>query len=546
MPEETPAPWLTNATDIETIMVHMTLEEKIGQVLVIGFQGTELNAPAREMIEQYHIGGVILYARNLHSPLQVAALTSGLQQTAMNSGQPGLLISIDQEGGHVTRLTEKLGFTEFPGAMALAATGDVKNARWVAQALAVEMKAVGINVNLAPVLDVNNNPANPIIGIRSFGSDPHRVAEFGVAYLEGLQSEGLLAFGKHFPGHGDTGLDSHIALPLVPHDRDRLEAVEFVPFQAAMQHNIAGIMSAHITFPAVDPTPGLPATLSAHVLTGLLRDEMDYDGLLITDALEMGALSENDYPAPRAAALALQAGADLLLFTYSNDQPQTAHALIMDWVQNGQIPESRLDQAVRRILQAKRDFNLLTPTLVDVEALATQVNTEEHHALSRAIAIQSITLVRDEAHLLPIEPESPLLIVEPPLARGLGRALHTSAIEGNTATEVAFIEVGENPTGTEIQSVLTGARDGHGITIVAVNAVAQHPQQVALVQALLDAGYPTIVVAIHSPYDLLAFPAAPTCLASYGFNPPAQQALVAVFTGQASPQGQLPVELSKE
>jgi len=516
MPEETPAPWLTNATDIETIMVHMTLEEKIGQVLVIGFQGTELNAPAREMIEQYHIGGVILYARNLHSPLQVAALTSGLQQTAMNSGQPGLLISIDQEGGHVTRLTEKLGFTEFPGAMALAATGDVKNARWVAQALAVEMKAVGINVNLAPVLDVNNNPANPIIGIRSFGSDPHRVAEFGVAYLEGLQSEGLLAFGKHFPGHGDTGLDSHIALPLVPHDRDRLEAVEFVPFQAAMQHNIAGIMSAHITFPAVDPTPGLPATLSSLVLTGLLRDEMGYDGLLITDALE---------------TLALQAGADLLLFTHGDAQPQTAHAMILDWVQSGKIPESRLDQAVRRVLQAKRDFNLLLPAQVNMESLADQVNTEEHQALSRAVTAQSITLVRDTAHLLPVEPGTTFMVVETPLARGLGRALHAT-----------FIEVSADPTKAEIRSAWASARDGR-TAIVAITDAVRHPQQVALVQALLDAGYPTIVVAIRSPYDVLAFPEAPTCLVSYGFNPPAREALIAVLTGQAQPQGQLPVEL---
>src|SRR5215208_4740879 len=249
----------------------LTLEQKIGQLMIIGFDGTEANSDLLEMISEYHVGGVILFARNVQSPRQVAGLTNKLQRTAIESGHPGLFIAIDQEGGRVTRLTEDKGFTEFPSAMALTATGNPQNAYGAAAAMAAEMRAVGINVDFAPDLDVNNNPAHPVIGIRSFSSDPAKVVEYGLAFAEGLQENGILAFGKHFPGHGDTGVDSHIDLPLVPYDRDRLDQVELVPFKAAIDADFAGIMSAHVTFPAIDSTPGLAATLSRPILTGLLR-----------------------------------------------------------------------------------------------------------------------------------------------------------------------------------------------------------------------------------------------------------------------------------
>ncbi len=201
--------------------------------------------------------------------------------------------------------------------MGIAATGDVENARRIAAALAAELLAVGINMDLAPDLDINNNANNPVIGTRSFGANPQTVAAFGLAFAEGLQAAGVLAVGKHFPGHGDTGADSHVSLPTVPHDRQRLEAVEFVPFKAAMApspaaagegRGVGAIMSAHITFPAIDPTPGLAATLSSKVLTGLLRQEMGYEGLIMTDSLEMGALATTGYPVPIAAATALEGG----------------------------------------------------------------------------------------------------------------------------------------------------------------------------------------------------------------------------------------------
>jgi len=531
-PPYTPRPTSTAAPDIEALLAHMTLEEKLGQVMVIGFDGLEPETELLEMIRTYHVGGVILFARNVDSPRQVAELTNALQRAALESGHPGLLISMDQEGGRVARLTENKGFTEFPGAMAIAATGDVENARRVAQALAAEMRAVGINTDFAPDLDVNNNPANPVIGIRSFGSDPARVAACGVAFLEGLQAEGVLAFGKHFPGHGDTGVDSHVELPLVPHDRARLEAVEFVPFKAAMAADVAGIMSAHVTFPAIDATPGLPATLSPKVLTGLLRDEMGYGGLLVTDSLEMGALAQSGYPVPLAAATALEAGADLLLFNRDHALHRAAFKEIRAWLQDGRIPEARLNEAVRRILQAKARFGLLQPALVDATVADAACGTAEAKTLSRAVAAQAITLVRaGTPPALPLTPDAKLLVVETPAADGLGRALN-----------VPFIVVDEQPTREQRQSALSMARDGRPV-ILALADAARYPRQRELVEAFTETASPVIVVALRTPYDLAGMAEGPALLATYGLNPPLLEALLAVLRGEAEPQGQLPVEL---
>jgi len=415
--------------------------------------------------------------------------------------------------------------------MALGATGSPDNARQVAAAMAAEMRSVGINVDFAPDLDVNNNPLNPVIGVRSYGSDPRQVAEFGVAAIAGLQSGGVLAFGKHFPGHGDTGTDSHVALPQVAHPRARLEAVEFVPFEAALAAGVAGIMSAHVTFPAIDPTPGTPATVSSAVLDGLLRQELGFDGLIVTDSLEMGALGEAGYPVPQAAAAALAAGADLLLFNRDHALHQQAIAAIQARITAGTLPLARLDAAVQRVLAAKQQFNLLTPVPVAVDTLETVIATPAHQTLSRELAAQSITLLRDDTVLLPLRAGEPLLVVEVPAAAGLG------ALVGATTIAVA-----NEPTAAEIQLVLGAARDGRTVVVTTSDA-NRTPAQAALVQALLEAGVPTIVAAVRNPYDLMAFPTAPTYLLSYGSNPPALEALAAVLQGREPPRGRLPVEI---
>lgn len=507
----------------------MDLEHKVGQIMVIGIEGTSLTLDMRHMIEHVHVGGIILFEENVDVPEKLAQLNADLQQVARQSHQPGLFICIDQEGGVVTRMRESKGYAEFPSQMAVAATGDIENARRIARAISAELRAVGINMNLTPDLDVNNNPDNPIIGTRSFGSDPLRVAEYGVAFIETMQSEGVMAVGKHFPGHGDTSVDSHVALPTVLHDRARLDAVELVPFTAAIRADVAGIMSAHITFPAIDPTPGLPATLSTQVLTGLLRDEMKYDGLVMTDSLVMGALKESGYPAPQAAVAALKAGADVLFFHGDYAQHRQAHQLIVEQVKLGKIPLARLDEAVRRVLAAKQRFGILTED--EGQKTNTQAGASEIKSVSRDVANQSITLLRDDARLIPLPAGAKLLVVETANGPGLGAALGATTVTVNA-----------QPKASDMTTVLGMAKEGRTVIVATVDA-NKNRQQADLVNALLKEKIPTIVAAVRGPYDLLMMGDAPTYLASYGSNPPSIEALASVLMGKVKLRGRLPVEL---
>lgn len=509
-----------------------TLEQKIGQLMIIGFDGTKADSGLLEMISRYHVGGVILFARNVQSPRQVAELVNQLQQTATESGNPGLFIAIDQEGGRVARLTEDTGFTEFPSAMAVGATADSEKAYRMACAMAVEMSAVGINVDFAPDLDVNNNPANPVIGTRSFGSDPNKVATFGSAFARGLQENGVLAFGKHFPGHGDTGTDSHIALPLVPHDRARLDHIELVPFKAAIAENIAGIMSAHVTFPAIDSTPGMPATLSRPVLTGLLRDELGFKGLIATDSLEMGALAENGYPPPIGAPLALAAGADLLLFNRDHAMHKQAFANLMSAIKEGKVLQEQLDSSVRRILGAKEKFGILNPKLfADLTKSGGSTATAAHHALALELARKAITLLKDDASLLPLKPGEPLLVIETAAAKGLGTLLGASTLEINN-----------DPDASAITAALNMAGDGRKVIVTTVDANI-YPGQVSLVTELLAINPNIMIVSVRAPYDISVLPTVPTVLAAYGSNPPSLQTITDVLIGHSEVPGVLPVTL---
>ena len=511
-----------------TPISNFSLEQKIGQIMLVGFDGTTLAPDLRDTLAQLHIGGVIYYDRNIASPNQVAQLNRELQTLMRANGDAPLFITIDQEGGIVARLKEEKGFTEFPSQMAVAATNDLDNARRIAEALSAEMLALGFNMDLTPDLDVNNNANNPIIGTRAFSSDPQRVAEYGVAYIRAMQAAGMLAVAKHFPGHGDTATDSHVALSSVPHDRARLEAVEFVPFKAAMRAPVAGIMSAHITFPAIDPTPGLAGTLSSKVLTDLLRGEMQYAGLVMTDELTMGAIAASGYPAPRAAVAALQAGADVLLFQTGYAMHRQAHQAIGEALQRGEVSLARLEQAVERVWRAKAQFGILEDRGEKINP--ARVGTPELKTLSRAVAAQAITLLRDDARRVPIQPGAKLLVIETG-NYGIGAALGATTLRVNA-----------QPVAREIAGAVSAARD-HNLVIFATTDVAKNRAQADLVAALIETNTPTIIVATRSPYDCVHLPAAPTYLATYGNTPPMLDALIAILTGNAQPRGRLPVEL---
>lgn len=328
----------------------MTLKEKIGQLFMLGFEGAAPSRAILRFIREFHIGGVILFKRNLKSPSQAARLTNALQRESLPMP---LLIAIDQEGGRVSRLPK--GFTLFPGPAHLAGLNSTDRCYRVAEATAKELRAVGINMNLAPVLDVNTNPENPIIGDRSFGPDPALVGTLGLTMIAGYQDNRVIACGKHFPGHGDTSADSHKELPTVRQDIARLLEVEIRPFHHAIGNGLASIMTAHVAYPQLDPKE--PATLSAPIVTGLLRDTLGFKGVVLTDDLEMRAIADRAGPGDAAVA-AIGAGADLLLFCGNEVGQKAALGAVSRAVREKRISETRIDQSVLRILQMKEKFLL--------------------------------------------------------------------------------------------------------------------------------------------------------------------------------------------
>lgn len=337
-------------------MVKTDLNRLIGKILVFGWQedtvpGAPVAAHARELIEELYCGGLILMGRNVRPPRDMERYTQNLQSLATKEGASPLFLAVDQEGGRVNRLNPP-EYTRQPALQKIGATGDTENARHAAAATGRELKAVGINWNFAPVLDVNSNPKNPVIGDRSFADDPEMCARLGRAAIQGYQDDaGILACGKHFPGHGDTDVDSHLGLPRISHDRKRLESVELVPFRAAIAGDIAAIMTSHILFSALDPI--FPATLSSKILTGLLRKELRFSGLIVTDCLEMKGVTEG-WGSAEAAVLSVLAGADLLLCCHTLTTQRTIRDALVEAVTSGRIPLERIEDSAGRIESAKR------------------------------------------------------------------------------------------------------------------------------------------------------------------------------------------------
>ena len=324
------------------------LSEAAGQVLVGGFSGTEIPSDFETLVRDGHVGGAILFSRNLTSLDQCRDLVRALR--SLPAPTP-LVVSVDQEGGKVQRL--RAPFPELPPFRSFGASGR-KQAAWAAgELLAKALRAIGFHQDFAPVLDVDSNPDNPIIGDRALGSDPSLVARLGAAFIDGMQENGLAACGKHFPGHGDTDLDSHLALPRLPHERARLDEIELVPFRAAVRAEVAAIMTAHIVFSALDADH--PATLSPKVLMPLLRDELGFKGVIVSDDLEMKAIADN-YGIDDAAVMAVNAGCDQLLICHQPSLVAAAHRALVDAASQGRIAPARLFEAADRVRALKARF----------------------------------------------------------------------------------------------------------------------------------------------------------------------------------------------
>jgi beta-N-acetylhexosaminidase len=395
----------------------MSLRDKIGQMLLCGFHGTEPEGEVEKLLRGYPIGGVVYFARNVVSPEQVERLSSGLQDIAQASGNVPLWVAIDQEGGMVARITQ--GIALMPGQMAIAAAGSTQDAYEAARISGMELKSMGINMNFAPVLDVNNNANNPVIGVRSFGESPEAVAEFGAATIAGFQNAGIAATAKHFPGHGDTDTDSHLDLPVITHDRARVNQVELAPFRAAIVEGVDAMMSAHIYFPALEPER-LPVTLSHSVLTGLLRKELGYEGMIVTDCMEMNAIAVH-YGTVDAAVLAVEAGADMVLISHTAQLQMEAFAALENAVSSGRISERRINESVKRLLTYKAKRGLLEmESSTAIEASIAKINNvsgkqepEEQHRMDAEYDMTSTTAPGEKPFIQSMNALEPTIDDEP-------------------------------------------------------------------------------------------------------------------------------------
>jgi beta-N-acetylhexosaminidase len=540
------------STQIDNLIASMSTQEKVGQLFMVSFYGDEAAdtdaAPVRknrsrhgvdnaaDLVARYHVGGVIYFgwAGNLVSTKQVARLSNGIQDAAAATthGIP-LLISTDQEGGAVARLAPPA--PRFPGNMALGASRRTDLARAAANAMGEELRAVGINEDLAPVADVNVNPANPVIGLRSFGSDPTLVADMTAAQVRGYELDaGIAATAKHFPGHGDTNIDSHSGLPIINHSLAKWYELDAPPFEAAISAGVDVIMSAHISVPALDPT-GRPATLSPHILTDLLRGELGFDGVVMTDSLGMGALRKT-YTDARVPVLAILAGADILL---NPPKLPVAFNAVVDSVQSGEISVARLNASVRRILELKQSLGLFDSSRVGVKAAARVVGSAAHLALERDVARASVTLVANDGGALPLHPaagESALLVgpAGPPLdvlAAALGKR--------GLATEKRV--TGAHPTDSAIVGAAVRAAS-HDYVIALTQNADTNLKQRDLVDALAGTGTPLVTASVGRPYEIAYYESdAHFCL--YSASNASIRALAAALVGELNPAARLPVAI---
>lgn len=530
----------------------MTLRHKIGQMLHCGFHGYEPGEDIARLIRERHIGGVILFARNVRDVRQVAAMNAEFQRIAMEAGVPPLTIAIDQEGGMVARLTE--GVALMPGNMAIAAGGEPQAAYEAARVTGEELRALGVNLNYAPVLDVNVNPGNPVIGVRSYGESPELVGDYGVRAIRGLQEAGVTATAKHFPGHGDTDVDSHLDLPTITHGRERIYGIELAPFVRAIEAGIDAIMSSHIYFPSFE-TEKRPVTLSRSVLTGLLREELGFDGVIMTDCMEMKAIADH-YGTVAAAVLAVEAGADCVLISHRHDLQEEAIEALVAAVESGRLSEARIDESVKRLLAMKRKRGVTADevtTVADEAYYAGEafrgVGGSEHRETARRISEASVTLVKADAGTLPLRRERTLVIgvqavavsevdesVDLPVTLGQAIAAHGVEVEERT---VALDQVGAN---AEELIRLAAGGDFRQVVIGTYNA-SFRPEQSALVRAILDAGVKPVVVALRNPYDITAFPDVPAYLATYESRPLALQSAAKVLAGVIEANGRTPVTI---
>ncbi|HYJ79115.1 MAG TPA: glycoside hydrolase family 3 N-terminal domain-containing protein [Longimicrobiaceae bacterium] len=526
---------------VERTLASLSLREKVGQMVLAWSSGRGDGAGSEEMrrllrnVQADGVGGIII---SIGSPRAYAARFNALQARA----KVPLLMVTDMESGPGMRLSP--GGTDFPPAMALAATGSDSLAFEVGRVIGRAGRAAGLHLTLSPVLDVNSNPANPIINTRSYGEDPRQVAEYAAAYTRGVRAGGLLAAGKHFPGHGDTHTDSHMDLPRIEADAARLRAVELPPFRAAIAAGLDGMLVGHIAVPRVAGAGAL-ASLSPQMTTELLRRELGFGGIVFTDAMNMGALTRR-YGQGEAAVLAVQAGADLLL--QPTDIPGSIDAVVRA-VETGRLPAARIDESARRILAAKSRAGIPGRGPVHADSAAGAADNPATRALAEEVARRSITLVRDRGGRVPLVPAARRILSVSYGGRGAPNDAFDRVLEA-AGRRVESVRLREGATAAQLAAAAARADSADLVVVSAYVTPREYQGSVevpaafaAWLQRLDAAGKPVVVVSFGSPYLLRSFPAVGTFLAAWGGADVSQRAAARALLGQAPITGRLPVTL---
>jgi beta-N-acetylhexosaminidase len=531
----------------------MPLRAKVAQLMMprIGGEYLPIGTGSYDRISQWvrdlGVGGVIV---TVGPPLEMAVKLNMLQDMATVP----LLVSADMEHGPGQVLNagtilpyglENGGGTRFPPLMGLGATGEERFAYELGRITALEGRAAGVHVTFAPVVDVNNNPGNPIINTRSYGADPALVSRMAAAHVRGIQDHGMLATAKHFPGHGDTGVDSHVDLPFITVDKARADVVELPPYRAVFDAGVAGVMSAHIAFPALTGD-SVPATLNPQLLAGLLREELGFEGLVFTDALDMGAIVDG-WGAGMSGVLALKAGADVLLQMMPDDVPVVIDAVV-EAVRTGELTEARIDASVLRILNAKQKLGLHTSARVDIERIPHVVGTGEHLRVAAEAAERSITVVRNNDGLLPLRARRVLSIVysddyDPVVGRAFQRELAagleqmtTERIDGRASAE-RLAEIGALADAADVVLFSPFIR-----VVAGKGGIGVAPQVAAAIEAIA-ARRPTVITAFGNPYVLQQFPQIATYVVAWAPWDPAQSAAARALLGRTAAHGRLPIPI---
>jgi len=551
-------------------LAKMTLDEKIGQLIFTSFNAAYMSTDSdeferlRHLVRDLKVGGIHVFgsaealpqvmlnpvwgggpASRKGDPYAAATTLNRLQ----SESEIPLLTSGDFEGGAAYILN---GATRLPRAMVIGATGDSQMAFNAGVVAATEARAVGVNIDFYPVVDVNNNPRNPIINLRSFGEDPAFVSKMAVAYIKGIQSTGAFATAKHFPGHGDTNVDTHLGLAVINHPRERLDQVELVPFKAAIAAGVDAVMSSHIVLPALDPTPGIPATLSRPILTGLLRNELKFNGLIFTDSMTMDAISKM-FSHDKAAAMAVEAGVDFVLHSPDDD---AAFRGIKAAVAAGEISESQINASVERILRSKARLGLHLNRQVDVAAIADRFGTRAHAQIAQEINDRGLTLIKDERNQVPLAAsrEANLLYLSVlDYASGWREGIPSRTIVPELKKRwpnLTSVEVTDRTTASEYELIRALTRRADAVVAGVFVRIASFSgrmdlsqPQIALLDSVAAQNKPFVTVCFGNPYTATFLPKLPAVLLGYEFSDFTERAAARALAGEIPIGGRLPISL---